>query len=208
MNTKSLLIAVAHKARGTHGAVFPTPSSKGFDMNLTRTIGSLLLLAAFGTTAQAQLTRHQVKAELAEATRAGDMAAGGESGLKLYELTPGRYPAKPMVAGKTREQVMAELGEATRTGDMAAGGESGLNLYELTPGRYPAKPMVAGKMREQVMAELAEATRTGDMAVGGESGLKLYELFPERYAKARDSLNAGKPQAPAATAGAATVLTH
>ena len=163
MNTRSFLIAVAHKARGTRGTVLPTPSSKGFDMNFTRTIGSLLLLAAFGTTAQAQLTRHQVKAELAEAIRTGDMVAGGESGLKLNELTPGRYPAKPMVAGKTREQVMAEL---------------------------------------------AEATRTGDMAVGGESGLKLYELFPERYAKARDSLNAGKPQAPAATAGAATVLTH
>jgi hypothetical protein len=68
-----------------------TPTPKGLDMNFTRTLGSLLLLAAFGTTAQAQLTREQVKAELAEAIRLGDMPAGGESGLMLHEVYPARY---------------------------------------------------------------------------------------------------------------------
>jgi Domain of unknown function (DUF4148) len=50
-----------------------------------------LLLAAFGTHANAQLTREQVRAELAEAIRTGDMPAGGESGLMRYEMYPQRY---------------------------------------------------------------------------------------------------------------------
>jgi hypothetical protein len=37
-------------------------------------------------------TREQVKAELAEAQRTGDIIADGESGKKLNELYPSRYP--------------------------------------------------------------------------------------------------------------------
>ena len=111
----------------------------------------ILLLAAFGSTAQAQMTREQVKAELAEAIRTGDMLAGGESGLKLNELNPGRYPARPAVGGKTREQVKAELAEAIRTGDMAASGESGLMLYEMFPERY-------AKARQALYARKPTAT--------------------------------------------------
>jgi Domain of unknown function (DUF4148) len=48
-------------------------------MNFTRTFGSLLLFAAFGTHANAQLTREQVKAELAEAMRTGDLPADADS---------------------------------------------------------------------------------------------------------------------------------
>ena len=102
-------------------------------MNLNRTLVSLLLLAAWGVTAQAQgaKTRAQVKAELAEAIRTGDMPAGGESGLKLNEICPSCYPAKPAVAGKSREQVRAELAEAIRTGDVSTGGESANTLNAL-----------------------------------------------------------------------------
>ncbi|MBS3911403.1 MAG: DUF4148 domain-containing protein [Hydrogenophaga sp.] len=39
-------------------------------------------------------TRDQVRAELREAQRTGDIVAGGESGQKLNELSPNRYPAK------------------------------------------------------------------------------------------------------------------
>jgi ribosomal protein L30E len=173
-------------------------------MNFTRTLGSLLLLAAFGTHANAQLTREQVRAELAEAIRSGDMPVGGESDLKLNQLYPGRYPAKAAAVGKTREQVRAELAEAIRRGDMVAGGESGLKLNEIDPGRYPAKTTYVGKTREQVKAELAEAIRTGDMPAGGESGLMLYEMYPERYAKARGSYYAGALRVPGAAATAAS----
>jgi Domain of unknown function (DUF4148) len=177
---------------------------KGTVMNITHTLGALLVLTAFGTHANAQLTREQVKAELAEAIRTGDMPAGGESDLKLNQLYPGRYPTKASAVSKTREQVRAELAEAIRTGDMPAAGESGQKQNELDPQRYPAKPVYAGKTREQVRAELAEAIRTGDMPAGGESGLMLYEMYPERYAKARATLYANKPQAPMAAATAAS----
>jgi ribosomal protein L30E len=192
--------AVSHK-RAT------SPDSRnrleGTIMNITQTLATLLVLAAFGNNANAQLTREQVKAELTEAIRSGDMPAGGESDLKLNQMFPGRYPVKPALVGKTREQVRAELAEAIRTGDMAAGGESGQKLNETNPGRYPAKPLYAGKTREQVKAELAEAIRTGNMPAGGESGLMLYEMAPARYAKAREAIYANKPQVPAPTAAAA-----
>ena len=65
-------------------------------MKLSHTFGSLLLLAVFATSAQAQAqaqagkTREQVRAELYEAIRTGDMLAG-DSGRTLYEQFPERY---------------------------------------------------------------------------------------------------------------------
>lgn len=104
-------------------------------------------------------TRAEVRAELAEAVRTGDLLDGGESGLKLNELYPSRYPAKPIQIGKSRTQVQAELTEAIRTGNLLAFGEQGLKLNELNPSKYPAKPSQAGKTRTQVSAELSEARR-------------------------------------------------
>ena len=91
-----------------------------------------------GTPAFAGATREQVKAELAAAVRTGDIMAGGESGLKLNELYPSRYPAKQVQSSVTREQVKAELAEAIRTGDIMAGGESNLKCNELHPNMHPS----------------------------------------------------------------------
>ncbi|MDR7308190.1 DUF4148 domain-containing protein [Rhodoferax saidenbachensis] len=153
-------------------------------------------------------TREQVRAELAEAQRTGDIAASKDvgfdeftpsTGRKLNELNPAAYPAKPAVAGKTREQVRAELAEAQRTGDIFASKDVGVDefasgagrkLNELNPAAYPAKPAVAGKTREQVRAELAEAQRTGDIFASKDVGVdefasgagrKLNEVFPNLY---------------------------
>lgn len=106
-------------------------------MNFARTTVSLLLLAAIGTTAQAQSekTLEQVKAELTEAIRTGDVLANGDTGLKLNELYPQRYPHAPAAIGASRAQVKAELAEAIRIGDMIADGESGLRLNEEFPQR-------------------------------------------------------------------------
>lgn len=82
-------------------------------------------------------TREQVRAELAEAIRTGDMAANDESGRKLNEVYPGRYDAAQLAGGKTRAEVKAELAEAIRRGDIVAGGESGKKLNELFPHQYP-----------------------------------------------------------------------
>ncbi len=74
--------------------------------------------------------REQVKAELAEATRTGELLA--PSGLKEKSLSPGLYPAEPVVAGKPRDQVKVETAEAIRAGDIAYG-EAGLKRNELFP---------------------------------------------------------------------------
>jgi hypothetical protein len=158
-------------------------------MNIARTAISLVLLAALGTTANAQseMTREQVKAELAEAIRTGDVLAPGDSGSKLNELNPQRYPHAPAGATATRAKVRAELVDAIRTGDMLAGGDRGLKLNEEFQHRYPAVVVPPGKTRAQVKAETAEAIRTGDIVTNNELGLKLNEEFPQRYANARAS---------------------
>ena len=110
---------------------------------MNRTYASIiaLSLAAFGAghalaaDASAPKTREQVKAELAEAVRTGNIV-GNEQGQKLNEIYPSRYPAQTSVAGKTREQVKAELAEAIRTGDIVASGDRGQKLNELFPNQY------------------------------------------------------------------------
>ena len=62
-------------------------------------------------------TRDQVRAELVEAQRTGNIQAVGNSGKNLNELYPNRYPAKAVAQGKTREQVLSELAQAQRSGE-------------------------------------------------------------------------------------------
>ena len=155
-------------------------------MNTIRIATSSLLLTALcaGAHAQTFVTREQVRAEWAEAVRAGDTTPAGE-GMTLRDLYPGRYGRAPATSTKTRAEVKAELAEAVRTGDIVARGEIGLKLNELHPEAYPATAIAGvGKTREQVRLELAEAIRTGDV-VEGETGMKLNELYPKRYAGAR-----------------------
>lgn len=142
------------------------------------------LVAHARAQAQEPLTRAEVVAQYEEAQRTGDILAPGDSGKKLNELYPERYP-KPITASPlTRAQVVADLASANRRGDVLAPGDSGLKLNELYPQRYPAPTTVAGKTREQVLAEMREAIRTGDILADGDSGMKLNELYPGRYARA------------------------
>ena len=155
-------------------------------MNTLRSSLALLLVATFGVgaaRAQAPLTRADVMAQLQEAARTGELMAPGDSGMKLAELHPDRYPKAAPVAGKTREQVNAELQAALRRGDIVANGDLGKSENELFPQRYPAARLGAGTTRAQVRAETAQAIRTGDIVAAGDIGLKLNERFPQRYAK-------------------------
>lgn len=127
------------------------------------------VLAANSSTAK---TRDQVRAELAEAQRTGDILASDDSGKMLNQLYPSRYPATPVAQGYTREQVLAELAEAQRTGDIVASGDSGKKLNELYPSQYPAKEVASGISRTQVLAELAEARHRGELEIGGKFGYR------------------------------------
>jgi hypothetical protein len=165
-------------------------------MSRSRTTFALLALAAtltVGTaqaqTAQAGKTREEVRAELAEAIRTGNVMASGESGLTLRELFPQRYAAVATAPGLTRAQVIGELEAARRTGDLIAGGESGLRLNELNPQAYPPKFAGLGTTRAQVQAELREAVRTGNMMANGEAGVLLKDLYPQRYANVMPAAN-------------------
>ena len=126
-------------------------------------------------------TRDEVKAELMQALRSGDIMAGGEIGAKVSDLNSGRYQLTTPALGKTRDQVRAELEQAVRSGDMFAAGESGSKLNELQPELYPAKAAQVGKTREEVKEELAEAIHTGDLMAAGEDGRKLNEIFPGHF---------------------------
>jgi hypothetical protein len=135
----------------------------------------LILAAAAGTTmAQNEpLTRDQVKAELAEAIRTGDLPAGNGIDLKLYQVNPSNYPAKPNAVGKTRDQVKAELAEAIRTGNIVGDSETGAKLNQMVPSRYPAVSTPLGKSRAQVAAETVEARRLGLLEAGDREYPKI-----------------------------------
>ena len=83
------------------------------------------------------VTRAQVKAELAEAIRTGNIVTG-ESSAKLNEQFPHLYPQQAAASSVTRAQVKAELAKAIRTGNMVEG-ESGVKLNEIYPGKYPTQ---------------------------------------------------------------------
>lgn len=99
-------------------------------------IALVLTSSLIASTSFAGVTREQVKAELAQAVRSGDIMTGGESGLKLNELYPSRYPAKQVQASVTRAQVKDELAAAIRTGDFLANGEIDGQCKELHPNMH------------------------------------------------------------------------
>ena len=141
------------------------------------------LAVCFGSAwADGGKTREQVRAEYLEAVRTGDLVAG-DSGLKLNELYPDRYPAKPTEPGKSRAQVMAELEEAQRSGELEVG-ETGLKLHEAYPDRYPRQAAGPGKTRAEVLAELEDARLLGDVPLG-EDSLTPAERTPWIYAAVR-----------------------
>src|SRR4051794_26391110 len=144
----------------------------------------LLLAASAAGHAQSPRTREEVRAELLEAQRTGNVLAGGESGLTLRELYPQRYGVAP-ASGLTRAQVREQVREAQRTGDLLAGGEFGVKLNEVNPQAYPPREMAAGKPRGEAEPARREPTRGGHRRRAGGSGHLLRPLHPHRFARVR-----------------------
>ena len=106
-----------------------------------RTTASILALAVaagpvFAQDAAAAKTREQVRAELLDAQRTGDVMADGETGRKLNELYPRNFPASASAQSRTRTEVRGELLEAQRRGDLMMSGDSGSSFN----GAYPYRP--------------------------------------------------------------------
>ncbi len=139
--------------------------------------------AAGAQTAQSELTRAQVRAELVEAQRLGEIPAG-EVGRTPREISPNRYPVASVPEGLTRAEVVAQLKQARRDGDFEVG-ETGRTEYELVPRNFPQRVAEQGLTRDEVRAEYRDARRTGDLVATDEIGEKLNERFPGRYAKAK-----------------------
>jgi hypothetical protein len=170
------------------------------------------LLAGHAQAADTSKTREQVRAELAEAQRTGDIVANTDvgssefvsgKGQKLSTAFPESY-AQASTGGKTREQVRAELTEAQRTGSIVANSDVGSSEFVSGKGQtlsaaFPesyAQASAGGKTRAQVRAELAEAQRTGDIVASRDvgnsefvsgAGRKLNELFPNNYPLIRNN---------------------
>jgi len=173
-------------------------------MTSIRIATAVLALTTLGAvqaqTIQPRPTRDQVRAELVDAQRRGDIPAPGELGLRPREITPDRYPAPAAVQGLTRAQVVAELKEARRNGDVEVG-ETGRTAFEIAPRNFARHAVAEGKSREEVRDELAEAVRTGDVIASGEIGAKLNEVYPDRYARtANPGRNVAEATASAPTA--------
>lgn len=64
-------------------------------------------------------TRAQVKAELVEAIRTGDIIGNGQTGQTAYQLNPSAFPERAMATGKTRAEVLSELEKARMDGSLA-----------------------------------------------------------------------------------------
>ncbi len=82
----------------------------------SRTLAVSLLTAAMALSSAAQadtgLTREQVKAELAQAQRTGDLV-DYETGLKQNQLFPGAYPATTAQAAKPTDEQQPVLAVET-----------------------------------------------------------------------------------------------
>lgn len=167
-------------------------------------LSTLVAGHALAADASVAKTREQVRAELVEAQRNGDLIADGETGLRFNQVSPHLYPQATVVA-KTRAEVKAELAQAQANGDLIADGQTGARFNEAFPAQYaasrtaaPAPTVVAqGKTRAEVKAELAEAIRNGELMADGQTGARFKDVNPGRYpveatvqAKSRDEVRA------------------
>jgi len=108
----------------------------------------------------APVTREQVKAELAEAVRNGNMIVG-ESGQRMNQIFPHDYAVQNSF-GITRAEVRAELAEAVEAGNVIVG-QGSKTLSEINPHDYPVAQNRVSKSRAQVRTELAEAAAGGQL---------------------------------------------
>lgn len=147
--------------------------------HLLTSLSIILAVGASAAGAQVGKSRAEVRAELDDAVRNGELLDSTRL-LPLHELYPGMYPKRSETTSTvTREQVRIELEEAIRLG-MVPIDEQGLTAKERAPHRFTASAVRVGKTREEVQGELKEAMRKGDL-LDGTTGQPLNTLYPRTY---------------------------
>lgn len=148
-----------------------------------RTTVSILALAVaagpvFSQDAATAKTREQVRAELLEAQRTGDVMADGESGMKLNELYPRNFQSSvnANAQSRARTEVRAELLEAQRRGELMSFGDSESAFTQRYPGRASG---ASGLTRAEVKAQVLEAQRRGELMTS-DSGSSFNGASPYR----------------------------
>ena len=136
--------------------------NRTFVCALTAALATLAAAPSMAADA-APKTRAEVRAELAQAQRMGEVPAAGTDGLTARQVQPQRYPAQAAESGKTRAQVRAELDQARRNGELSVASELGQTAREVQPQRYPSEATAQSKSRDQVRAEVREAIRKGEL---------------------------------------------
>ena len=97
-------------------------------------------------------TRAEVKLELAQAARDGEISVAGE-GQTLREAHPGRYPTVLADSGKTRAEVKLEVAAARRAGELVPAGEGPSPGERLARRSSPSpEPLLAVAPRPAVSA--------------------------------------------------------
>ncbi len=82
---------------------------------------------AENTTNVSLKTRAQVRAELAEAIRTGNIVVDGQLGLTAYQLNPSAYPSQPVEMGETRAKAQTELNAAKADTDAVRANRNGVH---------------------------------------------------------------------------------
>jgi hypothetical protein len=103
-------------------------------------------------------SRVQVDAQLAAATRNGDLSVGGETALREKDISPGVYPADSMVAGRSRAAVEAETMAAVRNGDISTGGQLAAPENTVDPTYYAGREASDATRLAQSQAPMAMMT--------------------------------------------------
>jgi hypothetical protein len=105
-------------------------------------------------------SRAQVDAQLAAATRDGDLSVGGETALRAKDVSPGTYPADPVLAGRSRAAVEAETMAAVRNGDISTGGQLAMPENTVDPTYYAQGRASDATRMAQSQVPLSMATTT------------------------------------------------
>lgn len=127
----------------------------------------LTLFTGVASFAEEGLTREQVRAEMARAMAAGEMAGINEAwDGSLSQRAAGVYGRSFAGTELTREQVRAELQRAIAAGEMPAANEGWDGSVISSPSGVHGRPFAEqpGLTREQVVADYQRALRNGDIA--------------------------------------------